>query len=211
MTLRRFLPATVLALLLAPGFARADRRELYTLIEVAPQFMQLEEPITGGPTASSVAGDGSLTVYYGLTNSLHLGGSVHLNLARDVEFTGADVQLQDGSQSTGTVFIDTTGISGTALIAYRFDLGRSFAPVAQVEVGLASLSYTNIAHVPESTNYGIAFADTSETALELRGSLRGEYRFGDHLIAGGGVGAIVHPGALNPWTLYVPITVGWIW
>ena len=197
--------------MLMPAVGRADRREFYTTVDIAPIYMHLDEPIRGGPKTNCVGAEASLSAYYGLTNSFHLGGSLHYAMAKDAKFDNVSLLLPDGTPSSGAVFEDVTAFSATGLLAYRLNLGRPFTTVAQVEAGLVSLAYGNIGHVPQGTNYSIGFPKESETRLELRASLRGDYRFGEHFLVGAGLGIVAHPGAMNSWSVIVPVTVGWIW
>jgi hypothetical protein len=204
--------ALAVALLLVPGGARADREELYALVEVSPLLMRLDTPVAASTASTSATGIAAgATVYYGLTNTLHVGGAVHYETTRNASFNGTTVTLNGGTSSHGTLYEDTRAISLTMVGAYRFDLGPRLVPVAQLEMGVASLSYSNIAHFDGSTGVAFPYPDRSQTVLEVRGQLRAEYRYGDHLVAGAGIGAVVRPGALNPWSIYLPVSVGYVW
>ena len=204
--------AALVVALLVPPAARADREEFYTLVEVSPLFMRLETPVAATTANTSATGIAAgATIYYGLTNTLHVGGAVHYEVTRNASFEGTTVTLNGGTSSHGTLYEDTSAISLTMVGAYRFDLGPHLVPVAQLEMGVASLSYSNIAHFDGSTGVAFPYADRSQAVVEIRGQLRAEYRYGDHWAAGAGIGAVIHPGALNPWSLYLPVSVGYVW
>ncbi len=204
--------ALVVALLFVPRDARADREELYTLVEVSPLVMRLDTPVAASTASTSASGIAAgATVYYGLTNTVHVGAAVHYEATRNAAFEGTTVTLNGGTSSHGTLYEDTSAISLTMVGAYRFDLGPRLVPVAQLELGVASLSYSNIAHFDASTGVAFPYSDRSQKVFEVRGQLRAEYRFGDHFVGGAGVGVLVHPGALNPWSLYLPVSVGYVW
>lgn len=204
--------ALVVTIFLAPRDARADRQELYALVEVAPLFMRLDTPVAATTASTSAVGiSAGATVYYGLTNTLHVGGAVHYQATRNASFKGMTVTLNGGTSSHGALYEDTSAISLTMVGAYRVDLGPRLVPVAQLELGVASVSYSNIAHFDGSTGVAFPYPNNSETVLEVRGQVRAEYRYEDHFVVGAGIGAVVRPGALNPWSLYLPVSVGYIW
>jgi hypothetical protein len=203
----RFLSSlTLVALLALPSAAHADRRDLYTSLEVSPQLLRLDAPLSPTPSVFAPAVEAGVVAYYGLTNSIHVGAALRYAYAQDASFNSAVV----GGQS-GTTYENFSSISAALVAAYRFDLGRRLAPIAQLEVGFASLNYTAIAQVPDAAPYSMAYPDYSETRLEVRILGRAEYQLTDHLVASAGVGVILHPGGLNPWTATLPLTFGWIW
>lgn len=199
------------SLLLAPSLAHADRRELYTSAEISPQLFHLTDPIAEKATTTLLAPGVALSVAYGLTNALHVGGALHFSMGTNASFNPSQVILSDGSPSDGVTYEDLVAVGATAFALYRFDTGTRLAPLLQADLGLTSISYTKVAHIPTGSSFAIGFPDVSETVLELRASARAEYRFSDHLVASGGIGAIVNPGALRSWALYLPFTFGWIW
>lgn len=204
--------ALIVTILLAPCGARADWQEFYTLVEVSPLFMRLDTPVAANTASTSAVGIAAgATVYYGLTNTLHVGGAFHYEATRNPSFKGTTVTLNGGTSSHGTLYEDTSAISLTMVGTYRFDLGGRLVPVGQLEMGVASLTYSNIAQFDGSTGVAFPYPSRSQTVLELRGQLRAEYRYGDHFVFGAGIGAVVRPGALNPWSLYVPLSVGYVW
>ncbi len=201
----------LLALLVGPSLANADQRELYTSLEVAPYVLNLKDPISERSTTTALAPGASLSVAYGITNTIHVGAALHFSMASNATFKSAQIVLSDGTPSTGTLYENVTVMGGSAFALYRFDTGTRLSPLVQADVGVASLSYSNILYVPSSASYGVGSPNITEFVLELRASARAEYRFGDHLVAGVGAGIVVSPGALRPWAIYFPINVGWIW
>lgn len=208
----RLTPAlAVLAALVVPSLALADRRELYTSIEVAPGLVRVSDPVTERYTTSAGVIGGSITVAYGVTNELHIGGALHYAQGSDIAFRGSTVVLTNGTQSTGTVYMDVRSMGATLLAQYRFHLRTRMVPFVQAEVGLTSLSYENVVHVPSAASYGVPFPNVTEVALEVRAGAGLEYRFGDSVVASVALQAVVTPGALQTAGLQIPVSLGWIW
>lgn len=201
----------IAALLAGPSIASADRRELYTSVEVTPGLMRSTDPVTERYTTSVGVLGGGLTATYGITNELHLGLALHYGQATNVAFRDSTVVLSNGTASTGTLYTDVRMAGATLVGQYRFHLRTRLVPVVQAEVGATFFSYENVAHIPSGAGYEVPFKNVSETAVELRASARLEYRFGDSLVASGGVGIVANPGALRSVAVEVPVTIGWIW
>jgi hypothetical protein len=209
---RRTVAVTVLLILAAiPVTARADRRELYVLVTVEPQLGWYTEPLAGHVSATQPGVGAALSAYYGLTHRLHVGADLHLSAARDVSFPSATVSLSDGTPSTGTVYANPTSIGANALFVYRHDTGYNLAPMARVEIGFASVNYTNIQQTPTGPSYFFSFPDSSELVLELRGALLAEYRITNHFVASAGLAVTGHPKGRAPWSVSLPLTAGWVW
>lgn len=201
----------IVAFLAAPSVVRADQGELYTSVELSPQFSHVSDAVTEASHTTTFTPAASFSVLYGITNTIHVGATVHFMMARNVTYQPITLRLPDSSSSTGALYEDITAYGASLAAAYRFDTGTHLAPIIQADVGLASLAYSNVSHVPSGILYAIAFPSVSELVLEVRASARLEYRFGDHMVASGGAGVILAPGSLTPWTIQLPITVGWIW
>jgi hypothetical protein len=202
----RLAALSLLALLAHPLAARADRRDLYTSLEVAPQLLRLDPPLSTRPSASSPAFEAGVVTLYGVTNTIHVGAALRYAYGQDASFSGAVV-----AGAPGTTWENFHSLGAALVGAYRFDVGRRLAPLAQLELGFASLNYTQVAQVPDAAPYSTAYPNYSETRFEARLLGRLEYQLTDHMVGSAGLGAILHPGALNPWTAYVPLTFGWIW
>ena len=203
--------ALVLAALLVPVAARADRRELYTSVEVSPSLLRLTDPVTERYSTTAGAVGGALTVAYGLTNAIHIGGALHYAQGSDAAFPNARVVLIDGSSSAGAVFENVTSMGASLFGLYRFHTRSAMSPVVQADVGFSTVTYSNVLHIPSGAGYGVGFPTVHELAVEIRASARLEYRFGDNLVAGAGAGVLMSPGALRPLGFYFPMSVGWIW
>lgn len=211
MRIRYIAAVTVLLTALTfPSATRADRGEFYTLLTIEPQLGWYTEPLAGRVSATNAGGGAALTAYYGFTNSLHVGGDLHLSAALNINFPDTTISL-NGTPSTGTVYANSTCIGANAVVVYRYDTGLSVAPLGRFEIGATSLGYTNIQYVPNGQSYVFNLPSSSELALELRGALLAEYRFGNHIVASAGFAVTAHPGARAPWSVSVPVSIGWIW
>lgn len=201
----------LLAALLLPLVATADRRELYGTLTLGPAFLVVTDPAAGDSTTTRPALSAELVGYYGLTNSLHVGASLRFLGTKDARFPSLTVQQPDGSTPSGSLYLDTWGLGAAALAAYRLDTGFNLAPVARVEVGLAYTRYSNLALIPESLAYALPLPSLSDLAFITRASLALEYRLGDRFVASAGVGIRHAIGSLTTWTLDIPLTFGVIW
>ncbi len=203
--------ALAVLLVLGARTVRADERELYTLLQISPQILHFTEPTTGQGSSTLSGMGGSLVLYYGLSDTIHVGGALHYATTSNASFTPVRVTLPDGASSTGAVYADARSIAATGVAAFHYDTGRHLAPLIQLEAGFASISYRNVSHMPSGAAYAVTLPDTTESALDLRASVRLEYRFVQHFVAGVGPAFVWNPGTHNPWALLVPITIGWIW
>jgi len=204
-----FMLASIAALL--PSIAHGERRELITGVEVGLTVLHLDEPLRGAGATNSVGGEASAHAYWGLSNVFHVGAAFHYTFVSNAAFSGVSLALPDGRDSTGTNYENLSAISGTAVLLWQFNFGSQFVPSAQLEGGIASITYSEIAHVPSGQNYSVPFPDTSQTRFEGRGSFRVEYRSFDKLNVGVGIGFVVHPSAMNLWSVYLPLSLSWIW
>jgi len=208
----RAVRATALAAsLLFGATARADRNEVYAVVGYEPGLTRYELPATGSGSTTSFAGALAASVYYGLTNTLHVGGRLRVCINSDVRISEARLTLPDGSQSTGDVFEDHRSLGLGALALYRLDTGLQLAPVFEVEAGFTSHQYRRIAHVPAGAAFTIPLPDVSETVLHGSAALLVEYRFANRWVAAAGVGVQGETSGLVPWSLSVPLRFGVIW
>jgi hypothetical protein len=197
--------------LLAAGQARADRKERYAVLGLDAGVNRYNLPASGTGSTTALAGALDLSVYYGLTNALHVGGRLRLSSTSSIHCSGVRLTMPDGSQSVGDVYVDHRSIGLGALALYRVDTGFALAPLFEVEAGFTAHEYRRIEHVPTGVAYKIELPNASQTAL--RGSLAAllEYRFANRWVAIAGITAQVESGNLQPWSLSVPLRVGVIW
>jgi hypothetical protein len=211
MVLPRVRSIVLLAVLFASGAARADRKEVYTVLGYQAGASHYLLPATGSGSVTSYAGALDASAYYGLTNALHVGGRVRVTSSSDVHFSGTTVILSDGSQSTGDVYDDHRALGVGALALYRVDTGSALAPVIELEGGFTIHEYRRIAHVPGGAAYAIPLASVSELVLHGAGALLFEYRLGKRWMFATGVGVHVEAGGLTPWSVIAPFRIGFIW
>lgn len=208
--MRTVLPLAALVLLLAVP-ARADQRELYTSLELSPSILLLDDTLDGRSHASQVAAGGGILVYYGLTNTVHVGLAARALWTPNVQFPGKQYALTDGSSPSGSLFEDVLGFGGALVGAYRFDTGLPIAPVFRLELGGTYLRYNHLQFIADNTQVSFSFPALSELVFGAKAVLAVEYRFGNHFVASLGVGARKNFNSLNTWQFELPITVGWIW
>jgi hypothetical protein len=199
----------VLVGLVAPSSARADRRELYVLLGYEAGVGHHQVPVAGDAAATQYADALDVTAYYGVSNSLHVGGRLRLSSSSNLRFSGVAVAKDDGSTVTGDVFVDDRSLDVGGVVLWRVDTGYSLAPVLELGAGLAVHEYRNISHYPAGGGI-VALASTSEAVAYGSGTVLVEYRFRDRWLATTGVGVQVE-GGRTPWSLLVPFRVGMIW
>ena len=191
--------------------ARADLKELYTVLGFEPGVSRYDVPASGSGSTTALTGTFDLSAYYGLTNTWHVGGRIRGSIRSDVHLADARLNMPDGSVSTGDVYLDHRSVGLGALALYRLDTGLHLAPVLEVEAGFTSHQYRRIAHVPTGVAYIIPLSDVSETVFHGAAAVLVEYRFANRWIAAAGVGVQVEPGARVPWSVNLPLRVGVIW
>ncbi len=194
-----------------PNAARADKQELYTFVSFEPQLTSFTEPIAASSSATLFTPAVELGVYYGLTNTLHIGGVLRASFANDLRVDNSNVRLPDGTPATGSVYFNHHAFGLGALGYYRFDSGRALAPALEAEVGFNSHSYSLVAFGPAGQSFTIGYPSVSELRLYLRAVALAEYRFSNHMLASAGVGFSAEPGGLAPWQVVIPIRFAWIW
>lgn len=194
--------------IVAPRHARADRREIYTLVGYAPGVSHFRVPGGHGATTNAYANAIDLTSYYGLTHSLHVGGLLRLASSADARFAGATARLPDGTDSVGNVYADHRALGVGALLLYRLDTGIALAPAVMLEGGLTIHQYRDAVHV--AAGVGTPLGEVTETVPHGSATVLLEYRFLDRWVAALGVGVSVEPG-LMPWSIFAPLRVGRIW
>lgn len=196
----------------AAGPARADRQELYTIVSYDPGVSRYRLPVDGsGPDVTRFANSLALTVYYGISNRLHLGSRLRASRASDVRFSGTSVRMNDGSQSQGEVFLDHWSLGVGALVVYRIDTRSAFAPLLELEGGVTTHRYGRIAHIPAGVTYTVPQADVSSSTAYGAVAVLLEYRFANRWVAAGGVSTQLEAGGFAPWTVSLPLRIGYIW
>jgi len=199
----------LLALLAAP--ARADRREVYMVLGYDQGVSHYE--LSGGNTGSATTYTGTLTasVYYGLTNTWHVGGRLRLSSVSNIHIGNAVVTMPDGSQSEGDVYEDHGSLGLGALVLYRVDTKTSVAPLLEFEAGFMAHRFQRIDFIPSGATHTYPQPNLSNTAFYGSAAVLLEYRFANRWVASIGVAAQGEHGSYVPWSLSVPIRVGVIW
>jgi hypothetical protein len=201
----------LLGLLLASWPARADRGELYTLLEVTPGRSSLSRTFDGPSTAQLFTPGVQLSACYGLTHSLHVGAALGFSAGFNTAWRRVTLQLADGSHPTGDLFEDFFSATAAAVLSWRVDTGHPFAPLARVELGGTLLGYPHAEFFPDHTRLALALPQHTELVPSTRLVVALEYRFADRWVASLGLSARHHFGGRTPWQLSVPLSVGAIW
>jgi hypothetical protein len=196
--------------MLGAASARADKDEIYTLVGYEGGVTRYRVPATGLGSADSYAGALDLTAYYGLWNTLHIGGRIRGTSSSDVHFGGASVTVPDGRTSTGDVYSDHRALGLGALALYRFAAGFPLVPALELEGGFTVHQYRNVIHVPAGASFFVPLSNATQTVVHGSATLLLEYRFRNHWVVTSGAGVHIERG-LSPWSVFVPLRVGRIW
>lgn len=198
--------------LLLPGLARADYTDLYTVVGYEAGLGHYVLPADGSGSVTTYTGGITASVFYGFSNTFHLGGQLRLTSKTDARFGGVTLTLPPGVDSTGDVYSDHFGVSLGALLHYRFDTGQLVVPVLEIEGGITVHDYHDIIQVPGGATYSISLASLSEVVVQGSATVLFEYRFKNAWVASTGLGVMLEPsGGLMPWSVSIPIRLGRIW
>jgi hypothetical protein len=207
----RALPLPLLALLLLPLSARADRGELYTLLELSPSASRLAAPSTSAGPAWKLLPAGKVLVLRGLTHELLVGGALGVAYGKDLLFQDAAIELTDGSSPRGRLYEDLLGLSLGAAAAYRYDTGYPVAPVLRAELGLAGRFFHKRTFLPANTTVQIAEPSLTEWTPYSHVALGAELRFADKWVGALGLGATRYFHGRAPWQVGGFLVIGRIW
>lgn len=206
----RTTPVLALLCLLASSSARADRRDLYLVLEGAPALLQADDAVDGATGATRLGVNGQVGAYYGLTNRLHVGA-----VFRGVHgggFAYEDKTLSvSGTRAVGTFRQSLTGFGAAALLLFRPNLGSDFAPVARLELGGTQVHHTGLVFEPAGLSQRYEFDSLTELVWGARVVLAAEYRFLDSFVASVGLGFRQNFNALAQRQFELPILVGYVW
>jgi len=206
---RRVLAAMVLVL----GFeARADRREIYTMVAIEPGVASAHAPVQPPGTSSHVACGAQLAAFYGVTNSIHVGAALSFNYAPNFRYGNVSRRLEDGSSTpVGTYFQNGMTVGLGALAQYRFDTGFALAPIARLEVGLNFAQLVGAQLQPDGRDFGIDFAAEGRAVFAARGLVGVEWRVSERWVGSVGIGYRRNFGGSVPWEISVPLGIGLVW
>lgn len=171
----------VLAVLLSTP-ALADRRELYLELEAGLGVQLLADAATATQRGTGLGPALQLSAFYGLTNSLHVGGYARGFFAPDIAFPSVTATLADGSTPTGTLYENAFGAGAGGLARWRFDTGYPIAPFAQLELGVAWVRFEKLQLIPNGRNFGLELPSQSLLALDGRALIGLEWRLGDRFV-----------------------------
>jgi hypothetical protein len=201
----------LLILLGCASVAWADGRELYTTFSAAPSATKFEPAAGTGSGVFAVGPAFGLGVFYGVSHTVHVGARFRFALARDVAFERTSVMLPDGSRPSGMLYENATHFDLTALLHYRFDTGEGWAPFFELEAGGGHTQYSGLQQFPSGTTLAVPLADVARTAPVGRGAVGMEWRLWNRLIVSAALAGGFQLGALAPWALELPVSVGVVW
>lgn len=191
--------------------ASADRRELTAALEMAPALVRIDDPLTGASSSTALGGSASVTLFYGLSHEIHLGGTLGFRTAPDVAFRDQTITLPDGSRPRGDLYENAHAVTAGVLLHLRWDTGEDFAPFGRLEIGGGYFSYTNLAHYPSGAQLSIPLPTLQEFALTGRGSVGLEYRFWNRFVAAAALAFRYDFNSLSVWQLELPLSFGVTW
>ena len=192
-----------------PSFA--DRRELYVQLEPGLALQYLKDAPTQTSTAIGTGFGGQLSVFYGVTNGLHVGSYGRGFYAPDIAFASVSPALADGSRSTGTLYENAFGFGFGALVRWRFDTGYAFAPLVQVELGMSWARFTNLQLVPTGRDFALQLPPVDVLSSDGRIVVGGEYRIGEHFVISLLVGGRRSLNALAHWQFDAAGALAFVW
>lgn len=198
----------LLALLLFASQAFADRREMYVLFEAGGGLRVQKDPATATQQGVGIGPEGQLHVFYGVTNSLHVGGWARGFWVPDMAFAGVTPTLADGSRPTGTLYANAHGFAGGALARWRFDTGFPLAPWVQLELGLGWQRFSLQELIPTGRDFGIGLRMRDEVSAEGRLAAGIEYRLFERLLLQLLVGVRRSLGAVAQWQFDLSLAAG---
>lgn len=201
-------PTLFALVLLAAPPALADRRELYALLEGGAGLHLQKDPAAAAQTGAGVGLAGQLHVFYGITNSLHVGGWVRGFWAPDIAFASVTPTLADGSTPTGTLYANAHGFAGGALARWRFDTGFAVAPWVQLELGLGWQRFSLQQLIPTGRDFAIPLPLRDELSPEARLAGGVEYRLLERLLLQLVLGVRRNFGAVAQWQFDLSLGVG---
>jgi len=209
--MRRANHLVVLAALLAPALATADRGALTLDAGAVLSGSRIPPGAGAGEAVSGTVGGASLGVRYALRNDLELGLRGEWFKPAPFFQDGTTVTTPDGvfaGQAQARV-----GRQGAALGA-RWVHGLIWRLHAGLEVGWMRLSYESLDLVDVSDpgtprTFGLALGSPSRSAFVVSPSVGIEWGISDHLSASLALRLDVAPGHTELSALSVPLTVGW--
>lgn len=192
--------------------ARADRGEFYTALGYVPGACRFRLPVSGTALETTAFSNGlELAVYYGLTNTWHVGARLRAGWSRDVHFSGATIPLENGSQSQGEVYLDHSTVGLGGLLHYRVDTRAALAPVLELEAGVVANRYSRVVHIPEGVTYTLPLSGGSDAQGYASAAFLLEYRFANRWVAAAGVAGELEAGGFRRKEFRVPLRLGAIW
>ena len=198
------------------GGAHADRGALAVDLGGGVGLINVRAPYaTGAPSQVGSSWTTSLGLRYAVTNAFEVGAALFYQ--PPTSFTHGNVTVDApsaGGALPGTLSERTQQFG--FLLRTRVVTGRSWRVFAGADAGWAQRSFSKVDHFNVSDpstgprSYGLALADTSQSALVLAPSAGVEWT-GDRFSIGLAPRVDVLVGSVRTWAVSLPLTISWAW
>jgi hypothetical protein len=204
--------ATCLVVAVPATVARADRTEFYSVLGYEPGVTHFGLGSTGSGAVTRLTSLGVTgAVYYGLTNSWHVGARLRYSAASDVHVSNAMVAMPGGSTAGGDVYQDYRSLGLGGMVLYRLDTHRSVAPLLELEAGVERQQFRRVALVPDGDTHFYPQPERASTVLYGSAALLIEYRFATRWVVAAGILGQREFSGDTPWAVRIPLRVAAIW
>lgn len=191
--------------------ALADRREFYGMLEGGLGVQFLADAASGSKPGTGLGPAGEVQLFFGLTNSLHVGVYGRGFFSPDVAFADVTATLPDGSMPSGALYENAHGFGGGAMLRWRFDTGYDIAPFAQLELGFGWARFSKLELIPSRRDYGLPLPMREVFTADGRLVIGLEVRLIEHLVLEVAVGGRRSLSDVIPWQLDACVGVGTVW
>ncbi len=207
---------TVGLVLWVGGAAHADRGGLAVDAGAGVALINVRAPYaTGAPSQIGSSWTTSLGLRYAVTNMLEVGAAIFYQPPTNFTHGNATVEAPAAGGALPGTLSERTQQLGVLLRA-RVVKGYAWRVFAAADVGWAQRYFSKVDHFNVSDpstgprSYGLALADTSQSALVLAPSAGLEWT-GDRFSIGIAPRGDVLVGSVRTWAVSLPLTISWAW
>jgi hypothetical protein len=207
---------TVGLVLCVGGAAHADRGALAVDAGAGVALINVRAPYaTGAPSQIGSSWTTSLGLRYAVTNMLEVGAAIFYQPPTNFTHGNATVEAPAAGGALPGTLSERTQQLGVLLRA-RVVKGYAWRVFAAADVGWAQRFFSKVDHFNVSDpstgprSYGLALADTSQSALVLAPSAGVEWT-GDRFSIGIAPRVDVLLGSVRTWAVSFPLTISWAW
>ena len=198
------------------GAAHADRGALTIEIGGGVGLVNVRAPYaTGAPSQVGSSWTTSLGLRYAVTNNFEVGTALFYQPPTSFTHGNATVEAPSAGGALPGTLSERTQQFGLLLRA-RVVKGYAWRVFAGADAGWAQRSFSKVDHFNVSDpstgprSYGLALADTSQSALVLAPSAGAEWT-GDRFSIGIAPRVDVLVGSVRTWAVSLPLTISWAW